>query len=186
MSDRWEKLPNETAKSFRAFAAYRDAGPARSLAKLARERGWSVSGLEEWSAKFDWVRRAEAWDSHLDRVAREKAEQAWADMKARHARLGASLVGFGQDELDALRRRLKNARGDAKALRLNAREIAALVEVGARLERLTLAEDAGKDAEADRAAGGGLAVVMMPGEAKDPAEWSKKHPPPASTPPPEE
>jgi hypothetical protein len=86
------RLGNEGGKAYAAFCTYRDLGPGRTLLKVRKQFGnstlhpeRSLRLLQRWSAKFDWVSRCRAFDSHMmaieDRV-REKAA-------ARHARLWA-------------------------------------------------------------------------------------------------
>lgn len=182
MTRPWEKGAAETSRAFAAFVVYRDLGPGRTIARAAEKLGKADSTFEHWSAKYSWPKRAEAYDAHLDAVGRAQAERVWKEMKRRHARAGAALVDLGEKELRRLARQLLAARGKG-AQRLTARDIAALVEVGTRLERLTLAEDAGKDASAEHAASGGLAVVYLSGEAKDPDAWAQKYQkPPAPKP----
>lgn len=71
----WEKMPQETAKAFRAFQVYLGiidhANPARqtrSVRKVCEIMGvkpTSVSGVELWSQKYNWVARAAAFDAHM-------------------------------------------------------------------------------------------------------------------------
>jgi hypothetical protein len=102
MSDRidilpWERQPGESARAFSAFTAYRDAGPGRSLAKaydLHRQRTSPGSATRRsaqapghwhgWSRQFDWRSRAEAWDAHLDREARDGQVRARRELQASH------------------------------------------------------------------------------------------------------
>lgn len=67
MADYWERQPTETVKSFAAFRHYRDAGDNRSLQSTADALGYkSMSMVEKWSAKHDWVRRVHSYDAWLD------------------------------------------------------------------------------------------------------------------------
>ena len=73
----------ESAIAFQAFEHY-IALPAgeRSLRRTAQDLNKSEKLMERWSSKFDWRRRASAWDQHLAQIeaearekqAREKAE----------------------------------------------------------------------------------------------------------------
>ena len=73
----------ESSRNFQAFQHY-IALPAseRSLRRTAQDLNKGEKLLERWSAKFDWRRRALAWDQHLAQIeaearekqAREKAE----------------------------------------------------------------------------------------------------------------
>ncbi len=87
----WEAKKGESIKAYRAFCVYRDLGPDRSIAKAlqisdgagtAKERRW-----EGWSARFDWVARARAYDLHQEHEQRKANERAKREMVNRHARL---------------------------------------------------------------------------------------------------
>lgn len=63
----WKKQKGETEPSYEAFREYLHLGRDRSLAKLCTyldRPGGYVRHLERWSARFDWVKRAEAYDEH--------------------------------------------------------------------------------------------------------------------------
>ena len=74
--DPWERQPKESAKAFAAFAAYRDLGPDRTVAKavtiLGKKTGYRRA-MEEWSVRWGWVARASLWDDHQDRFERDAA-----------------------------------------------------------------------------------------------------------------
>jgi hypothetical protein len=81
----WERLPGETAKAFHAFTVYRDLAPNdRSHPNAARELGKHVSLCARWSAMFDWVNRAAAWDDEQDRQKQKLALAELEKMKTRH------------------------------------------------------------------------------------------------------
>ncbi len=67
----WEKKEDETSKSYHAFCLYRDMGPERThdrvRQRLERPKGY-LGYIQKWSAKYDWVKRAEAYDEHLERM----------------------------------------------------------------------------------------------------------------------
>lgn len=92
--DPWEQQPEETPPAFHAFAIYRDMGPRRSTAKVARELGKSKTIVDRWSSRNAWVVRASAYDSHVDRehlirlrVARQKAARRGIRVGAKAMRL---------------------------------------------------------------------------------------------------
>ena len=58
----WEKKTNETGKAYMWFCRYRDMGWERSIAKVVQKHGGNSATLFRWSSKYDWVRRAEAYD----------------------------------------------------------------------------------------------------------------------------
>lgn len=65
----WKRLPDETPKAYHAFCKYRtlqydgEGAAKRTLENTAALLGLkSTSGVEKWSAKFNWPERASAWD----------------------------------------------------------------------------------------------------------------------------
>ncbi len=67
MTEVWDRLPDERVKAYELFCLYRDMGPSRSLQKLrqAHALGSSLRQLERYSAKYDWVARAEAFSDRI-------------------------------------------------------------------------------------------------------------------------
>ncbi len=65
----WKRLPDEPVRAYDAFIKYRSLEPngdgmnKRTIDNVRILLGRkSMSGLEQWSAKFNWVERAAAWD----------------------------------------------------------------------------------------------------------------------------
>ncbi|MFU8803624.1 MAG: hypothetical protein ACNA8W_07440 [Bradymonadaceae bacterium] len=111
----WERLEEETAKSYRAFCIYRNLGPGRSLQKASIEiygkTTVSLRYLEQWSSKFSWVYRAEAWDAHEEeskRLAREQAREKAREKFVNHAEnLSQCLLDVALGVKDANRDQVK-------------------------------------------------------------------------------
>lgn len=86
----WERQPGEPAKMYIHFTAYRDLDPAkRSLAEAARQIGLAKETLGNYSARWNWVARAKAWDFEKDERARAKV--ASSALAAR-----TNLISFAQ------------------------------------------------------------------------------------------
>ena len=96
----WTRQPKETNPSWEAFVAYRDLGPKRSLREAASIVGKSLTLLENWSARHEWVRRAGLWDAEEDRAKQEGKLEAIQDMERRHGQMARL---FQQKVLDRLR-----------------------------------------------------------------------------------
>jgi hypothetical protein len=65
----WLRRPRETAAAYCAFVLYREQPPPRSIRKLAIALGRGRRVLDEWSSRWQWVERADAYTDHLDRIA---------------------------------------------------------------------------------------------------------------------
>jgi hypothetical protein len=74
-----DRLPNETTPAYAAFVVYVRLGPNRSAAAAAKQVGKSETLLERWSARHNWLRRAQAWD------VLEAKRQGEAEDKAKDA-----------------------------------------------------------------------------------------------------
>ena len=122
----WELQPEETARAFEAFCLYRDMGPSRSIAKVGKELGKNRVTLEDWSAKYDWVKRAAAWDAEVDRIARQEQVKAIKKMRDRHAKLASDLLDTVEQEIANL-----------KPGTMTPNEIARITEVATKLERIS-------------------------------------------------
>ena len=96
----WERLPQESMKAYAAFCAYRDLGPDRSMAKAGEVLGKSQGLMEGWSAAYDWVKRATAWDDEQDRVARKAQMDEIKKMRVRHAKIAQKALDKVSAALD--------------------------------------------------------------------------------------
>ncbi len=82
----WEQQENETVRAYEAFTIYRSLGAGRTL-----EKAWNVyapegeknlpmaDSFKNYSSKYQWVKRARAWDAHVleleDQVLEKEAVQ---------------------------------------------------------------------------------------------------------------
>jgi hypothetical protein len=99
----WDRRENETTKAFEAFAAYRNLGPARSVAGAAEEVGKSVSLLNKWCARHHWVARVAAWDRFCDQQDQRRDEVERTEtrrvMHEEHARAGKRMWRLAAEAL---------------------------------------------------------------------------------------
>ena len=66
MTKPWERLEDkETSKAYSAFCIYRDMGEERTYDAVAEHCSKSVSLMNKWGGKYDWVERARQYDAHL-------------------------------------------------------------------------------------------------------------------------
>src|SRR5690606_41704802 len=76
----WEQQPGETDTQYGQFTVYRDLGPGRTIAKVARELDRDPAHLRKISSVRLWPQRATAFDRH-----REQARQPIWPAKCRAA-----------------------------------------------------------------------------------------------------
>lgn len=144
--DPWERLPGETARQYECFCAYRDMRylekpkkpggivrpdftVRRSIRGLAEQMGVTRKSLEPMSAKFDWVARAEEYDSYiLDCVAAQNTAQI-VKMHEKHAAIAEQMLRKATSRLLTI----PDADIDANA-------VVRMVDIGVKVERLSRGE----------------------------------------------
>src|SRR5579859_202811 len=81
--DAWERQEGESSKAFAAFRHYRDLHESRSVLKayrLGTSKAYATAPAGhwvDWSSKFDWPRRAQAYDAFRERERRKQDEEAF-------------------------------------------------------------------------------------------------------------
>jgi hypothetical protein len=81
----WEQLPNETEKTWEAFVCYRNLGVDRGIAEVSRILRKSRQLIDVWSKKYDWKRRAAAFDQENDNIRVQAHQQAIARIATQKA-----------------------------------------------------------------------------------------------------
>lgn len=115
----WDRQPDEGDKAWECFRLYRDAEQPGGIGKRtqrevsARAYPASPQGrrakkeVGDWSVKFRWIERVEAFDRHLDQVRQESfrkeakrdGEQALALYRAMRAKAGQALIALSPGAL---------------------------------------------------------------------------------------
>lgn len=106
----WERQPDESARNFQLFSAYRDLEPAdRSLTRVHQVLGEAVSygHLKKLSFQWQWVKRAGAWDDERDREVRSQRLDSVKKMNERHAKQAMLLQTIALMPVQALMKRFK-------------------------------------------------------------------------------
>ena len=122
----WERRDDESAEQYQAFSSYLRMTP-RNASKCAEMAEKSASTISRWAARYDWRRRAAAYDESLLEEVRQAIRQ----------QLPALLLSQWQDSADifsAAATELKR-RDMSKASFKSLNEICA--NFAARLERIT-------------------------------------------------
>ncbi len=146
----WERLDGESETAYSAFCTYRDTGLTRSLRKAAaayysqrqgdqgdaagspETEGTSgqVARFKEWSRRWMWVARVEAFDA-------EEARERSLRLRERRIRMSEHHYAIGQLALQRVAERLRAMTLD-EAIPL--KSLATLMRAAADLQRLSLGE----------------------------------------------
>ncbi len=125
----WERQEGESAQAFQGFAAYRDMGAERSLAKVAQKLGKSKALMERWSVRWQWVVRSDAWDDELDRQTRVELKKGVTGMRKNHVNIAKAML---VKALQALQR--------IPADEMTPKDVSTMVDVAAKIERISRGE----------------------------------------------
>lgn len=140
----WARQDGETAKAFKAFGIYRSmAANKRSSARVAAQVGHrQPSTCKGWSARYQWVSRAAAWDEELDREARDAETKELLEMRERHIGISQDMQKLGKHQIaqhqKKANKRAKSKKGGAPVMTVT--EAGSLADKGMRLERLNRGE----------------------------------------------
>lgn len=144
----WERQKGETSRAYEAFAAYRDLGPNRSQSKTSKKLGKNSRTIADWSTKYDWVKRAAAWDAEQDRLARQAQIDEIKKMRKRHTDMATAMLA-------------KAARALTKIPddEIKASDVSKMVDTAAKLERISRG-DVGEVIE-ERDGGASVPIVQF-------------------------
>jgi hypothetical protein len=132
-------MPGETAKAYNAFCLFRDQFERRTLSKVAQMLSCSQQNVARRAIQWDWADRCRAYDRHLDELQRTEQTRERLLMRKRQIQAGMELQDIGESEIAELQKRVD----EGLPLNLTPAAICKLIEVGAKLERSALGEDAG-------------------------------------------
>jgi len=135
--DVWDIMPGEKSEDYKRFCAYRDmshvvpgvAGETRSIRKLATQLKIQRQRLERLSTKYNWVSRAEAYDIYMADKIRRENEADIVKMRKEHATIAQQMLRKATKRLLSIPEE-----------EMSAQDIARLVDVGVRVERLSRGE----------------------------------------------
>lgn len=120
----FERMENESAKAFAAFAVYRDLGSGRSLQKAAEMYAGStsyVAQLKRWSSRFDWVARARAYDDwremELQSALADHERRSAEDFAEREMRLRERSLSIREKAMDQAEKMLQWPLAEQRAIR---------------------------------------------------------------------
>lgn len=170
----WERLPDESVRAYAQFCAFRDMPytseehesftraqirSGRSLGKVAKRLGSSISLVQKYSMRFNWRSRAEAYDDYVERELREKNESEIRKMNKLHAKAGRKLTEKALCGLASV---------NAKAL--SALDIVRMFDIGVKIERLARGQSTERqqiDGRVEQQHSGGVVTVAAPLDLKN-------------------
>lgn len=68
----WHRWSGESTRAYEALETYLYLGSGRSIEKVGQKCAKSPTLLKRWSARWNWVERARAYDQHQSRTIYEK------------------------------------------------------------------------------------------------------------------
>ncbi len=131
MAELWERQPGESSKAYAVYCVYRDLGPERSLEKAIQklDKKRVKQTIWQWSSKYNWVARCQAYDDYIERRKREEKEKAILEMAERHAKLAM-----------AFQQRIAQRIQQIEPSELSPSDLAKWLDVATKLERLSRGE----------------------------------------------
>ena len=124
----WDRQPGEDSDTFYAFTAYRNLGPRRTLALVAKELGISAGKLSLWSADYKWSERTNAWDYYQEKIFQAELAEQTRQMARRHVELAETSLTALRAPVDALLAKLE-ADPDAFAEAFEIKDLAKLMKL---------------------------------------------------------
>ncbi len=119
----WERQPQETARQYEYFSFYRDSGALRSLEKVQEEYSKSESLIAKISSKNNWVARVDAYDRYIDEIKRKQNIEAIKKANEVNINIAQSIKFVGGAKVQAVAKRIQQAKGDPEAIAEIAQEV---------------------------------------------------------------
>lgn len=80
----WERMPTEDQRDYLAFCVYRNLGPSRTYAAVARELTMAPATISRLANQFEWADRADAFDYYQDRIFQAELAERQRHMAREH------------------------------------------------------------------------------------------------------
>lgn len=121
------RLPGESNRAYAARVEYVTMGAGRSIERAARNNTKTIPHYKVWSAKYNWVDHARAYDDQIAYLTiQERAAAYKADLEAHRQEAmayGKSLCGVAMEMLAELRNARKSLDYSPAALATVARAL---------------------------------------------------------------
>jgi len=103
--DLWERREDEPTRIYEIFCYFRDYGPTRSYTRVQKkysgvEFDLTPTTLRSYGKKYDWVRRAEAYDDHILKMELAQNEKLIKKYKSKQAKRAQKMMDKYFDQMD--------------------------------------------------------------------------------------
>ncbi len=138
----FSRCPGETPRAFGAFLVYFQMSRGRSLQGLADKIGEGLPTIKNWSSKYSWTERLDAFQSGL---ARQEVEQQTVAHRKNAAQWADRLNRFREQEWDASQKLLAAAQcflenfGDEDLQKMTLAQVSRALRISSDIGRLSLA-----------------------------------------------
>lgn len=96
----WIQQERESGQAYGAFQVYLRLGTTRSIAKAAAKMGKTAQNLENFSTRYRWVERVEAYDAYVMGADTDGLAHAMAESRDENLELVRKLRGHLTNRLD--------------------------------------------------------------------------------------
>jgi hypothetical protein len=132
----YDRQWDEPEDAWTAFYRYRDSTTPRAhLDDFAMASGYALTALKRWWTKHAWASRLVAWDQRVDQARQGATLKGVEEMHARHIRLAKDGLECAELAIAKIKKDLQADFG-----RMKPQEVARLVEVLTKLERISRGE----------------------------------------------
>ena len=121
----WDRQLGESKAAYRLFCVYRDLGPTRTYKDVAEYCSRNPGVISGYASKFQWKKRAEAYDDHKRRIMQERLRTEILEARIRQQALGELMQDTAKKGIELL----KDDLGEIKPA-----DLIRLGEIGAKLE----------------------------------------------------
>lgn len=103
----WDRQLSETSDQYLAFVTYRNMGPKRTFAQVARELSLSPGHIHKMAADHSWTERTAAWDYYQEKIFQAELAEHSRQMARRHVEMATSSLEALRAPVDALIRKME-------------------------------------------------------------------------------
>lgn len=129
----WEKQKGESKQAYQAFQAYLKSAK-RTIPAVGAELGKSDNLLYGWCKKWNWDKRADAFDKNVMDEARKQLIQDQKDMLLRHIKISKTLQAAALGSIEPYLKK----EGNPNPLLMKPSEAKEMLRLATELERACL------------------------------------------------